>query len=231
MKTVGIIGGIGPESTIAYYREILASYRERTQAEAAPSLLINSVDLSRLRTMFEQERHAEAVDYLAREIEKLQAGGANFAVLAAVTAHIVFDALCERVHLPLISIVEATRKAAVGYRLQKAALFGTRFTMNAPFFPELFSKVHIRIVPPSRSEQEYIHEKYFGELVKGVFLEQTRGRMLEIVSRLRRDEGIDGLILGGTELPLLLNNESHNGVRFLNTTQLHVAAVVNELLS
>jgi len=162
MKTVGIIGGIGPESTVEYYRFIIEGYRAAKSDGSYPSIIINSIDLSKLvRWMNAGELDAVA-DYLVAEIEKLERAGVDFALLASNTPHIVFNQVRARVSLPLISIVEATRDRARDLKLQRPALFGTRFTMQGKFYPEDFATAGINIVVPNETERAFIHEKYMG---------------------------------------------------------------------
>ena len=231
MKTVGIIGGIGPESTIEYYRFIIDGYRKRKTDGSYPSIVINSIDLNKLIGWMNAGELDAVADYLSVEIEKLARAGADFAVLASNTPHIVFDRIRERSPLPLISIVEATRDQALALGLQRPGLFGTRFTMQAQFYPEVFKRAGLPIVLPNESEQTFIHEKYMGELLNNLFLPETRERLFAIADRMKEDDGIDGLILGGTELPLILRDEERGAIPFLDTTRIHVECIVEELLS
>jgi aspartate racemase len=230
MKTVGIIGGIGPQSTVEYYRSILASYREQKRDGSFPSILINSIDLTRMLGLIDENRLAEVTEYLVHEVQKLARAGADFGLLAANTPHIVFDEIRRQSPIPLISIVKATRQEAQSLGLKKVCIFGTRFTMQQSFYPDVFSKAGIALVVPALDEQDYIHDKYVNELVNGIVLPKTRERRLMIVDRMMEQEGIDGLILGGTELPLILKEDKYSGIPFLNTTQIHVKHVVAELL-
>ncbi len=245
MKTVGIVGGIGPESTIEYYRFIIEGYRERqsgagvpavdshaqdARATSYPSIIINSVDLSRLIGWISAGDLGPFTDYLAAGVEQLANAGADFAVLAANTAHIVFDQVRERSRLPLISIAEATCEKARESGLQRLGLLGTRFTMEAKFYPEVFSRAGLTIVTPNETERSFINEKYFGELLRNVFLPETRDQLLAIIDQMKEREAIDGLILGGTELPLILRG-AESDLPFLDTTRIHVQAIVDELLS
>jgi len=231
MKTVGIIGGISPESTIDYYRLILAAYREQRPDGSSPSIIINSIDLQKALRMLDGNELDALVAYLSAELRRLSGAGADFAVLSANTPHLVFDDLRQQSPLPLISIVEATCDAARTMGLTKLGLLGTRFTMQGRFFPDVFSRKSIQLVAPEPGEQDYIHEKYFGELVKGVFLPETRERLLAIVDRMKEHEDIGGVILAGTELPLILRGTQRPGVALLDTTQIHVQAIVRELLA
>jgi aspartate racemase len=228
---VGIIGGIGPESTIEYYHSIIASYRERTRDGSYPAVVINSIDLKRMLDLIGANKLPEVEEYLVGELERLARAGADFAALAANTPHIVFGALRARSPVPLISIVDVTCEAARGRGLKRVGLFGTRFTMQAGFYPEAFDRAGITVVPPDPGAQVYIHDKYMSELVKGVFIPETRDGLLAIVERMKARDGIDGLILGGTELPLILRADEHAGLQFLDTTKLHAEAIVSRLLS
>jgi len=231
MKTVGIVGGIAPESTVEYYRLIIARYRERNQDGSYPTILINSIDLKRMLDLVAAGQLSQLTDYLVGEVQKLERAGADFGLLASNTPHIVFDEIRRRSSIPLISIVEATCDAAKAMGLKKLGLFGTRFTMQGRFYPEVFSRAGIQLVAPSLDDQTYVHDKYTSELVKGIFLPATREGLLQIVDRLKEQEGIEGLILGGTELPLILREVKDRSVPFLDTTQIHVDVVVEKLLT
>jgi aspartate racemase len=230
MKTVGIIGGIAPESTIEYYRLIIACYREKRRDGSYPAIVINSIDMKKMLDFIAGKDSAGVTEYLLGEVKKLERAGADFGLLASNTPHIVFEDIRRQSPIPLLSIVEAASEAAQAARLRMVGLFGTRFTMQGRFYPEVFSKRGIEVVAPSPEEQEYIHGKYMGELVKGVFLPETKERLLEIVERMVGGDGIEGLILGGTELPLILRGASRKGIPFLDTTRIHVECVVAHML-
>ncbi len=204
MKTVGIIGGIGPESTIEYYRFIIDGYRGHKTDGSYPSIIINSIDLTKLIAWMNANELDNAAEYLAHEIDRLARAGADFGALASNTPHIVFDKIRARSPIPLISIVESTCDQARKLGLKRVGLFGTRFTMQARFYPEVFERAGIGLIVPDKTEQEFIHEKYMNELLKNIFLPETREALLAIVDRMKNRNGIEALILGGTELPLIL---------------------------
>jgi aspartate racemase len=231
MKTAGIIGGLGPESTIDYYRLIIAAYREQKQDDSYPSLIINSVDLSKVRDLITENRLPEVTLYLSAEVNRLAAAGADFGALSANTPHIVFDDLRRQSTIPLISIVEATCAAARARGMKRVGLLGTRFTMQGSFYRDVFDRAGITLIAPSAEEQDYIHDKYLNELVNGIFLPETRERLLAIVELMSTRDGIEGLILGGTELPLILRAEKHGEVPFLDTTKIHVEEIVARLVA
>jgi aspartate racemase len=230
MKTLGLIGGTGPESTIEYYRLLTAQYRENADG-ASPPLIINSVDIKRLLAWMTANELSKVADYLVEEVEKLRKAGADFGALTANTPHIVFDELQQRSALPLISIVEAACDRVQALGLKSVALFGTRYTMQAPFYPKVFSRTNVELVTPTDEEQAYIHEIYLGELLKDVFLPETRARVLRIADDMKARHGIEAVILGGTEIPLLLRADEHNGILLLDTTRIHVDRLIAEMLN
>jgi len=231
MKTIGMIGGIGPESTIEYYRLIIASYRERITDGSYPFMIINSIDLQKLRNMAEADERVKMAEFLVSEIQKLARAGAECGLMAANTPHMVFDEVRRESPIPLISIVEATCRAAKAMGLKKLGLFGTRMTMQGRFYPDVFSGEGIALAVPDEHDRAYIHHVYFNELVKGIVLPETRQRLLKIVERLKERESIRGLILGGTELSLILRDETVCDIPALDTTKIHAKAIVAEALA
>jgi aspartate racemase len=231
MKTLGIIGGIGPESTIEYYRQVVSVYRERSADGTYPSIVINSIDLNKLLKFVADSELEALTAYLRAEVQKLALAGAHVGLLAANTPHVVFEELSVRTPIPLVSIVEATRDAAAELGLKRLGLFGTRFIMQGRFYPDVFSRAGMTLVVPNAAEQTYIHEKYMTELIPGKLVAETRGQLTKIVRRMKLEDGIDALILGGTELPLILRDTAECGIPFLDTTAIHVRRAVSELLA
>lgn len=231
MKTLGVIGGIGPESTIEYYRHLISAYRAQKPDGSYPAIFINSINMKALLNLIEADDRVRMVEYLVGEIQKLASAGAQFGLLAANTPHIVFDELSPRSPIPLVSIVEATCDAAKALGLTRVGLFGTGFTMQADFYPRVFSREKIALVLPQPDEQTFIHDKYMNELVKGVILPETRRRLLAIADRMKEQDHIEGLILGGTELPLILGDVTDRGIPYLDTTKIHAQAAVARMLS
>src|SRR6266404_2432323 len=231
MKILGMIGGLGPESTLEYYRSIIALYRERERDGSYPQFIINSVDLKKGLDFMAVNDLAGMANYLLEEIGILARAGADFGLIAANTPHIVFDDVAPKSPIPLISIVEATCAAAKARKMKRLSLFGTRYTMQGTFYQTVFSREGIDLVVPDPDDQDYIHDKYMNELVPGIFLPETREELLAIVDRLKAKIDIDGIILAGTELPLILREPEHRGIPFLNTTTIHCQAAVTEMLS
>ncbi len=230
MRTLGIIGGLGPESTIDYYRSILARCRARKPGAGYPHVIINSLDVDKAIAMLDAGRLADLADYLAAGVELLARAGADFGCIAANTPHLVFDEVQGRSAIPLVSIVRATCDSAKARGLKKVGLFGTGFTMRAEFYPDEFQRAGITMARPTESEREYIHRKYIDELLNNKFLPETRTEILSIAQRMKDEDGIEALVLAGTELPLLLRGRETPVVAFLDTTLIHVEAIVSELL-
>jgi aspartate racemase len=227
MATVGLVGGLGPESTVDYYRRILAAW-ERHDSSTAPSIVIDSLDVKRALRLVASDRAAFA-EYLSGSVRRLAAAGAEFVAMTANTAHLVFDEIAATSPVPLVSIVETCAGEARHRGLRRLALLGTRFTMDAPFYPEVCGRLGVRVIVPDEPDRAWIHERYVSELLEGRFRDDTRAQFVSLVERLRNAHAIDGVILGGTELPLLLPGLEIAAVPALDTTALHVAAIVGRL--
>lgn len=231
MKTIGIIGGTGPESTVDYYRLLIAAYRERVPDGSYPPMIINSIDLKKATDMLAVNDLAGLAEFIVREVQVLARAGAQVGLLSANTPHIVFDEVARRSSVPLVSIVEATCQQAKAQGLKRLGLLGTRYTMQGSFYPDVFTREGITLVTPAADEQDYIHKKYMGELVPGIFLDETREGLLAIIRRMKERDAIEGLILAGTELPLILRDSAVPGVPFLDTARIHVKAILDQALS
>jgi aspartate racemase len=230
VKTIGIVGGLGPESTVDYYQLLIAAYRERVGDGSYPKIIINSVDLQEMVCLLENNQLERLTVRLLEELQKLANAGAEIGLVAANTPHIVFEELRRRSSLSLVSIVEATCDAAQGLHLTKLGLFGSRFTMQNRFYANVFSRKGIELAVPSPDEQAWIHDHYMDELVIGVFRPETCDRFVAIAQRMKAQDGIQGLILGGTELPLLLRDVDC-GIPLLDTARIHVDAVMAAALA
>ena len=231
MKTLGIVGGIAPESTVDYYRGIVSLYRERLGDGSYPSVIINSIDLKKLLDLIGAGNRAEATRYLLAEVTRLVKAGADFCLFASNTPHLLFEDLERGSPVPLLSIVEAACDAASALGLEKVALLGTRFTMQGGFYPKVFARRRIEVVVPGPDEQDYVHDRYIAELVNGIIRAETRERVAAIMERMSRQEGVQAVILGGTELPLLFRDGPQPDIRLLDTTRIHVERAVTQLLA
>jgi aspartate racemase len=229
MATLGIVGGLGPESTIDYYRRILEGWK-RDDPGSSPSIVIDSLDVDYGLRLVEHDRPA-LIEYLSESLARLAGAGADFAAMAANTPHVVFDELMARSPIPVLSIVESCADEAARRGLKRVALLGTRFTMEGTFYPTVFARRGMEIVTPTSEERTWIHDRYIGQMLKGDFRDATREGVISVITRLRDQNKIDGVVLGGTELTLLLSAPVVAGVPALDTTALHVAAIVKRLRS
>jgi aspartate racemase len=227
MKTIGVVGGIGPESTVDYYRLLLARAPD-LGGSRSPQIVINSVDYWAMRRLLDAHDDAGLADMLVRDVEALQRAGAGLAIIAANTPHLVFDTVQSRVSLPLVSIVAATADAAAAQGLTRPGLLGTRFTMQGRFFGDVFAARGMTIVVPEGDDVTYVHDVYVNELVRGQFLDTSRAGLVAVMDRLRA-RGADAIILGGTELPLILRGVGYP-LPVLDTTQIHVDAALHAAL-
>jgi aspartate racemase len=229
MMRVGLVGGLGPESTIDYYRRILAAWG-RLERGSSPAIVIDSLDVQVGLRLVAQDR-AALTDYLHDSIVRLANADVDFVAITANTGHVVFDELVRRSPVPLLSIVDPCVFEATRRGLRRLALLGTRFTMEASFYPNTAARHGIEVVAPSEADREWIHARYVGELLKGDFRDETREGFVSLIARLRDAHRLDGVILAGTELPLLLRQAEVAGLPVLDTTALHVDAIVTRLHS
>ncbi|MDB9823021.1 amino acid racemase [Deltaproteobacteria bacterium] len=226
MKPIGIIGGIGPESTVDYYKEIIAAFNTKHPDLAYPEIIVYSANLNELMRFVETRDWTKLSEWLLEKISSVHSAGAEFAAIASNTPHIVFDEVKSKSPIPLLSIVEETLNKAREMGLKKIGLMGTKLTMGEEFYKKPFISKGISIVVPSESEQELIQHKLFSEIELGIFKDSTREELLAVTKRMVDEEKIDSLILGCTELPLILT-ESKYDIPFLNTTAIHCDSIVS----
>ena len=229
MRKLGLVGGMGPESTVPYYHDIVYGVQKRAETKMFPPLIIESVNVFDILKFCGEKQYDKLTDYLMAAINNLVNGGAEFAALTANTPHIVFDRLSEQSPVPLISIVEATCNEAEHRKLKKIGLLGTIFTMKEDFFKKPFVQNGIQIITPLEEEMDYINHKISSELEIGVVKPDTLLDFQKIILRMKQENEIEAIVLGCTELPLLLN-EKVSPVPCLDTMQIHVETLVKEIL-
>ena len=230
MGKVGIIGGVGPASTLDYYREIISGYRRATGGTNYPKIVVNSVDMTEMLQFTERKDFPGLADFLLRAIDELAAARAEFAVIASNTPHIVFDKVRERSPLPLISIVEVACARAASLGLKKLLLIGTGFTMSNHFYQDALAMRGIQAFVPSEEGRALVQSIIFPELEEGIVRPEQKERLIKLCSGLIRDGGADGIILGCTELPLMIGPKDFD-IAVLDTTRIHIDAVVQRLTS
>lgn len=229
MKKLGLVGGMGPESTIPYYHDIVYGVQEALGESIFPELSIESVNVFEILRLCRERQYDKLTEYLLGAINNLAKSGADFAALSANTPHIVFDKLKEQSPIPLISIVEATCEEAKLRGLKKIGLLGTIFTMTGEFFKAPFERNGIQIIVPTESEIELVNDKISTELELGIVKEETLLSFQKVISRMKDEDGIEAIVLGCTELPLLLNDEV-SPVPCLDTMQIHVRSIIKTIV-
>jgi aspartate racemase len=226
MKRIGLIGGLGPEATVDYYKEIINTFKGETKVPVYPEIIVYSVNMWEFLDRMKRKEYDKATDFLLGRIEDLRQAGAEFAAITANTPHLLFESLSKRSPLPMISIVEATCREAAGRNLQRPGLLGTGFTMGATFYQDVFKKQDMEIVTPEKEDQEVINYKLFSEIELGIFKPETRDLLIGIISKMVTLQHIDSIILGCTEFPLILTEPEYAGIPALNTTMIHVQEIV-----
>lgn len=225
MKKIGILGGMSPEASIEYYRLFVDMTREKESSGNYPELIIYNLNFEDFCNPLSRGRHEEVVELLRTKLKSIENAGADFALMASNTPHMYYADLKEEISIPLLSIVKATADAASEKGLRKLGLLGTDFTMTSDFYPEELSNHGIKTVIPDEQDRNYVHHKIMDELVAGNFRDSTRKKLTELIRELKEEENIDGVVLGCTELPLILSEEEV-GVTVLDTTRIHVEAAL-----
>ena len=226
MKRIGIIGGIGPESTVDYYKLIIGAFHKNQTDLNYPEIIIYSANLADLMKILEAKDWECLTDWLLEKVVSLHKAGAEFAAIGSNTPHIVFDKVSSRSPIPMLSIIDETRRNAQKRGFKKLGLLGTGFTMESDFFKKPFGDNGMAVVVPERQDRDIIHHRLFSEIELGIIKDSTRDELLSIVKKMIDRHSIDALILGCTELPLILNKDEF-GIPFLNTTAIHAESIVN----
>ncbi len=230
MKRIGILGGIGPESTVQYYRFLIQQFKERQSTEDYPEIILHSINMTEMLSYVFSEDLDGLVSFLQKRVQLLEKSGVDYVAMASNTPHLVFDQLANSVQVPMISIVEETCKRISKASIKKLGLLGTKSTMSKGFYQKTGKRHGLEIIIPAEEAQDYVNEKYFGELVFNQIFPETKNRLIQIARELENKYGIQGLILGGTELPLILKHEDFKQIKVFDTTQIHVNAILDRML-
>jgi aspartate racemase len=230
MKNMGIIAGIGPESTIVYYRSIIKQFQERLTTKDFPELTLQSINLKKMLDYVSSNNLEGLSHYLEQHIKTLENAGANYIAFASNTPHIVFDKLVQKIETPMISIVTETCKYISATKVKRVGLLGSKSTMNAGFYQKTGKAYGLEIIIPKEDDLDYIHHKYMNEIIFNNIIPKTKRRFIEITEDLKEKEHIEGIILGGTELPFILKQEDFTDLQVFDTTQIHVASIVRKML-
>jgi aspartate racemase len=229
MKTIGLLGGMSFESTTEYYKLINRLVQAKLGGSHSAKILMYSFDYYELEKLLEEKRWDLITDVLVEQGKKLKEAGAEGIVLCANTMHVVADEVEKQVGLPLIHIVKSTLKYAMKHEMKKLFLLGTVYTMDHPIYKEIFKNDNIEIIVPDEREKTLIHRTIYLELIKGVFSNESKKKFIDIIQKYEL-KGIEGVILGCTEIPLLIRQEDVE-LPILNTMDLHINDVVEYILS
>lgn len=229
MKKLGLIGGIGPESTVMYYRKIIHGIQQQAGKENLPRLSIESLNPFTVFSLCRQQAFEELADYVLAAIHNLAAGGADIAALTGNTPNIVLDRVLPLSPIPIVSAIEATRQAAQQRGARRLGLLGTVFTMSNRFFKTPFEEQDMHIAVPSQPQIVRIQAKIEAELEHGIVTEDTRQEFVSIIAQLQQREGIDHVMLACTELPLILS-DANSPVPCLDTVDIHVQALLKAII-
>lgn len=206
MNKLGLIGGTGPESTIEYYKGIEYGVQQKSGRSFFPNLTIESLSVFDVLSFCGKQDYAGLTAYLLKGIRNLAAAGAQYAALTGITPHIVFEELSKASPIPLISMVDTARDYAAAHGYKKICLLGTLPTMEGTFFQSSFAKRGIEVVTPNAEEKNYIGTKIETELEFGKVLPETQRAFKAIAERIIREEQVQAVVLGCTELPLIFDS-------------------------
>jgi aspartate racemase len=218
----GIIGGIGPVSTVDYYNGIIANCLNA--GKSYPELVINSIDMNRMCSYFEKEDYNNVLSVIVSALYNLKEAGADYAAIASNTPHIIFDEIKKYSPLPLVSIVEQTCKYIADKGYKKVLFLGTAFTMKSGLYAKSLKKFGIATIIPRPDDIETIHGLIFPNLENGIVIAEDKAKMIAVSEKYIKEFNIEAVILGCTEIPLMIK-EGDMSVPVINTTQIHIDAI------
>lgn len=227
-KKIGIIGGLSPESTVSYYLHITRTYVERYGDYGYPEILIYSVNLENYHRWRSENRWDLIAEDLIFSAKNLKKAGADFGIIATNTMHKVFDIVKKAVSFPLINLIDVTALNAKKRGLKRLGLLGTQYTMSDGFYQDQMAQHNLGTIVPVAEDQKIIHNIIVEELVRGKLDEGSKVDYVRIINKLI-DRGAEGIILGCTEIPLLIQQEDAS-VPLLDTATIHAEAALEYAL-
>ena len=226
MKKIGLVGGTGPESTLMYYKELIAKIDELTNGTVMPDLSIESVNFHKAWDYVTKEQYEELADYLSEKVNHLIESGSEIVSLTAGTMHIVYDEIVKKTNVSLVSIPRAVCEEVVKRGYKKVGLLGTIFTMEKDYMKKDLLQSDVAVFVPEKSDRELIAKRIFDELERGIVKDSTLHEFNEIIEKMKIEYGIEAVILGCTELPLLLNNDNCS-LPCLDSVEIHIHKLIN----
>ncbi len=230
MKKIGLVGGTGPESTLMYYKELNSRIDKLTGGKAMPDIAIESVNFRRAWEYVTTADYDKLSDYLAEKVNSLYNGGAEIISLTAATMHIVMDELTAKTKAELISIPKIISDEVVSLGMKKVGLLGTIFTMEQDYMKKDLLDAGVEVYIPDKEDRELVAKRIYEELEVGVVKESTLQEFVDIINKMKKDFGIEAVILGCTELPLLLNSEN-TPLPCLDSVEIHIRKLIELAMS
>lgn len=224
MKTIGLLGGMSWESSLEYYRIINELVSKKLGRLHSAECILYSFDFEEIVEMQSREDWEQMGDHLSRAAQKLESAGADMVLICTNTMHKVADEVSKSINVPLVNIMDVTADEVNSRGISEVGLLGTKFTMEDGFYTRRLEEKGISTLVPDEDERELVHNIIFDELCKGIRTEESKQKLLEIISGLE-SRGAKGIILGCTELPLLVKSGDINSELF-DTTILHAARAV-----
>jgi aspartate racemase len=224
-KKIGILGGLSPESTSTYYNYIIREYTKRHNDYNYPEIIIYSVNFQEFINWQNQERWDLAANKMIEVFNILEKAGADLGLIATNTMHIVFDKVQSEISIPILSIIESVAEVINKEKIKKVGLIGTIFTMNRDFYKQGLKKNGITTLVPEKEEQILINKIIFKELTRGIITPKSKVEYIKIINELR-NRGAQGIVLGCTEIPLLVSGEDCT-IRLYDTTRIHAEKALN----
>lgn len=227
MKTIGLLGGMSFESTTIYYQSINERVQKALGGAHSAKIMLYSYDYDILKDALEKGDDDMLSSQLIEKAKLLEQAGADAIAMCANTVHIVSDQVQEAIKVPLIHIADATMQEAKKKGLKHLLLLGTNYTMESRLYHDVSRTYGIEILTPQKEDRDRIHHIIYNELIRGQFLKESKSTILSIIDK---HQTIDGVILGCTELPLLIKPEDVK-VGLMNTLEIHVQSIINFILS
>ena len=230
MKKIGLVGGTGPESTLMYYKELNSRIDSITGGKEMPDILIDSVNFRRAWDYVTASDYEALADYLSEKVNNLKHGGAEVISLTAATMHIVYNEIIEKTGVSLVSIPQAVRDEIISKGYRKVGLLGTIFTMEQDYLKTDIDNAGVEVIIPEKDDRELVAKRIYEELEQGIVKESTLAEFVEIINKMKKKDGIEAIILGCTELPLLLNSDN-TPVPCLDSVDIHIRKLIDIAMS
>lgn len=230
MKKIGMIGGMSWESTALYYKEINEAIKKELGPLHSASIILSSLDFNEIKNLQHENKWNEMSHILKNEALILQEAKADFILICTNTMHKLVPTFQKDLNIPIIHIADATAALLLEHNVKKVLFLGTKFSMSEDFYKKiLINDYKIEVVVPNNEEQDIIHSIIYEELCQGIIKEGSRKQYLNIMNRIKEEHEINDVILGCTEITMLIQ-EKHTQMALYDTTKIHALKAVQECL-